>query len=284
MQPLYLGVVPAEHTAGVVAALVAAIHNQTDHINCGIIGSRFLLDVLTKHGHGDLALTLATTKTCPGWGYMVEQQKGDPHDTPGTMWETWQDIHVTGSSKNHPALGAGIGLWLYQLAGIAEDSTPDALILQPLRETVETVGSAELSLATPQGAVEFSWRHVPACKDLHVAGGWVAGLWAVDGFEANVTLPLQLPTPPQVHLPLPRSTREGLPAAASALEQRVEIREVGCDCVVWPEPAGGRARSGVLSVALAASPAAARLGAGEDTVVLELVAGSYAFRVAAAAE
>ena len=65
MQPLYLGVVPAEHTAGVVAALVAAIHNQTDHINCGIIGSRFLLDVLTKHGHGDLALTLATTKTCP---------------------------------------------------------------------------------------------------------------------------------------------------------------------------------------------------------------------------
>ena len=91
MQPLYLDVVPAEHTAGVVAALVAAIHNQTDHINCGIIGSRFLLDVLTKHGHGDLALTLATTKTCPGWGYMVEQQKGDPHDTPGTLWETWQD-------------------------------------------------------------------------------------------------------------------------------------------------------------------------------------------------
>jgi hypothetical protein len=87
------------------------------------------------------------------------------------------------------------------------------------------VGAAELSLATPQGAVEFSWRHVPACKDLHVAGGWVAGPWQVDGFEANVTLPLQLPTPPRVHLPLPRSTREGLTAAASALEQGVEIRE-----------------------------------------------------------
>jgi alpha-L-rhamnosidase len=95
MQPLYLDVVPVEHTAGVVAALVAAIHNQTDHINCGIIGSRFLLDVLTKHGHGDLALTLATTKTCPGWGYMVEQQEGDPHDTPGTLWETWQDGEKT---------------------------------------------------------------------------------------------------------------------------------------------------------------------------------------------
>ena len=282
MQPLYLGVVPAEHTAGVVAALVAAIHNQTDHINCGIIGSRFLLDVLTKHGHGDLALTLATTTTCPGWGYMVEQQKGDPHDTPGTMWETWQDIHVTGSSKNHPALGAGIGLWLYQLAGLAEDSTPDALILRPLRETIETVGSAELSLATPQGVVEFSWRHAPACKDML----GVSFVRQVDGFEANVTVPLQLPTHPQVHLPLPRSTQEGLAAAASAREQRVEIREAGCDCVVWPEPAEGdaRARSGVLSVALVVSPAAARLGAGEDTVVLELAAGVYTFRVAAAAE
>eukprot|EP01046_Picozoa_sp_COSAG06_P102946 COSAG06_NODE_49114_length_327_cov_1.223684_1_plen_71_part_00 len=54
----------------------------------------------------------------------------------GTLWETWQDVHGTSVSKNHPALGAGIGLWLYQLAGIAEDSTPDALILRPLRETI----------------------------------------------------------------------------------------------------------------------------------------------------
>jgi hypothetical protein len=64
----------------------------------------------------------------------------------------------------------------------------------------------------------------------------------------------------------------------------------GCDCVVWPEQeesasdgssyARSSRRSGVLSVALASSPAAARLGSGEvDTVVLELAAGSYAFTV-----
>ena len=29
--------------------------------------SRFILDVLTKHGHGDLALTLATNPSCPSW-------------------------------------------------------------------------------------------------------------------------------------------------------------------------------------------------------------------------
>ena len=32
-----------------------------------IFDSRFILDVLTKHGHGDLALTLATNPSCPSW-------------------------------------------------------------------------------------------------------------------------------------------------------------------------------------------------------------------------
>ena len=106
--PLYLDIVPAQQTPTVVAALVNAIHNQSDHVNCGIIGSRFILDVLTKHGHGDLALTLATNPSCPSWsappcppsrqsllltsgctcrGYMVEKQAGEPssHDTPGPI-------------------------------------------------------------------------------------------------------------------------------------------------------------------------------------------------------
>lgn len=75
---------------------------------------------------------------------MVEKQAGEPaaHDTPGTIWESWMDLHTTGVSKNHPALGGGIGLWLYQLAGVAEDSTPDALILRPLRETIAGVTAA----------------------------------------------------------------------------------------------------------------------------------------------
>lgn len=118
--PLYLGLVPVAEQPKVVAALVAAVHNQSEHVNCGIIGSRFLLETLTRFGHADLALTVATNPTCPGWGYMVEQRPdgaNKSHDTPGTMWETWQDVHGGGVSKNHPALGGGVGVWLYQLAG-----------------------------------------------------------------------------------------------------------------------------------------------------------------------
>jgi alpha-L-rhamnosidase len=124
--PLFLGVVPPEHEAEVVSALVADIKNQSNHINCGIIGSRFILEVLSRFGHADLALALATQPSCPSWAYMVQppttssahDQSSEQlahHDTPGTLWESWQDLHTTGVSKNHPALTGGIGLWLYQV-------------------------------------------------------------------------------------------------------------------------------------------------------------------------
>lgn len=183
-------------------------------------------------------------------------------------------------SKNHPALGGGIGLWLYELAGVAEDSTPDALILRPLRETLEKVGSADLSLTTPAGNVNFSWRYIAPCKDVHVAGGFVAGPWQTSGFEANVTIPLQMPTNPQIHIPLPASKWEGLGAAVSATQDGIEIREAGCNCTVWPaQSADSRQASGVLSLYLATSSVAARLGQGADTVVLVLASGSFSFHV-----
>ena len=88
---------------------------------------------------------------------------------------------------------------------------------------------------------------------------------------------------PRLHLPLPSPKQASLGAAASALQEGIEIRERGCDCVVWPAgPSDDLAlRHGVLSVERAASPVAERLGQEEDTVVLELAAGSYSFLVGA---
>lgn len=105
-----------------------------------------------------------------------------------------------------------------------------------------------------------------------------------EGFTANVSIPLQMPSNPRLHLPLPPPKQASLGAAASALQEGIEIRERGCDCVVWPAGPNddlAQLRHGVLSVELAASPVAERLGQEEDTVVLELAAGSYSFRVGA---
>ena len=106
-----------------------------------------------------------------------------------------------------------------------------------------------------------------------------------EGFTANVSIPLQMPSNPRLHLPLPAPKQASLGAAASALQEGIEIRERGCDCVVWPagpnDDLALQLRHGVLSVELAASPVAERLGQEEDTVVLELAAGSYSFLVGA---
>ena len=251
--PLYLGVVPAEHEASVVGALVEALRNESNHVNCGIVGSRFILEVLSRYGHADLALAIATNASAPGWGNMVTG-----HDAPGTIWESWTDGQGLGVSKNHPAFSGGIGVWLYQLAGLAEESTPSSLVLRPPRETIRAVGSAQLETHTPFGRVGFGWRYTPT----------------TEGFEANVSLPLQLPTVTLVHLPMPAGPRN------------VEIRERGCGCLLWSARPGERAlrsemllQQGIVSVELAKSPAAAYSRAAADTVIVGLMAGSFTFDV-----
>ena len=256
--PLYLGVVPAVHEASVVGALVEALRNESDHVNCGIVGSRFILGVLSRYGHADLALSIATNTSAPGWGSMVTG-----HDAPGTIWESWTDGQGLGVSKNHPAFSGGIGVWLYQLAGLAEESTPSSLVLRPLRETIHVVGSAQLETHTPYGRVGFGWRYTPT----------------TEGFEANVTLPLQLPTTTLVHLPVP--------AAAGPMARNVEIRERGCGCLLWSARPGERAalrseellQQGIMSVELAKSPAAAYSRGAADTVIVGLMGGSFTFDV-----
>ena len=71
------------------------------------------------------------------------------------------------------------------------------LVLRPLRGTLRTLGSAHLELAAPQGRVEFTWRYVES----------TTGVW--QRFEANVSLPAQLPKPVQLHIPLPANVRGG---------------------------------------------------------------------------
>ena len=40
---------------------------------CGIVGTKYLLEALTRHGRVDVALQLAQVETFPGWVYMYQQ-------------------------------------------------------------------------------------------------------------------------------------------------------------------------------------------------------------------
>jgi alpha-L-rhamnosidase len=71
--PLTFGMVPAELQQKVFENLVHEVEvTKNGHVSTGVIGTQFLMRTLTNFGRGDLAFKLASNKTYPSWGYMVE--------------------------------------------------------------------------------------------------------------------------------------------------------------------------------------------------------------------
>ena len=103
---------PSAHT--VLQHLAADVANRGNHISGGVFGSRYLLQALSMHGRGDVALALATVPTAPSWLAMAVGTPEQP--SIGTLWESWDGPIRSGSSGNHPFLGGGAGVWMYHYA------------------------------------------------------------------------------------------------------------------------------------------------------------------------
>ena len=112
---LFLGIVPESRVQRVVASLVNAVHKNGDHLSTGNLCTKYVLEALTKHGHGDLALKIATQETYPSWGYMLANGAT-------TLWERWENLTGPGmNSHNHPMMGS-VSSWFHKyLGGINPD-------------------------------------------------------------------------------------------------------------------------------------------------------------------
>ena len=154
--PLAFGLVPDGQRERVFAHLVNKITTESKgHIGTGLIGGQWLMRTLTANGRPDLAYTIATQKTYPSWGYMVE--KGAT-----TIWELWNGdtADPAMNSGNHVMLIGDLGIWLYEsLAGIKAD--PDQpgfkhIIMRP--EPVEGLAFARASHRSPYGLITSDWE------------------------------------------------------------------------------------------------------------------------------
>ncbi len=111
---LYHGLVPPAARQRVLDNLVKMIEANDDHLDAGILGTKYLIDALTANGRADVVYKMATRTTFPGWAHWIEQGAT-------TLWEQWDG----GASRNHIMFGH-ISAWFYQtLAGINLD--PDAV-------------------------------------------------------------------------------------------------------------------------------------------------------------
>ncbi|WP_370614355.1 family 78 glycoside hydrolase catalytic domain [Mumia qirimensis] len=146
---LAFGLTPDEKTADAVAAsIVADVKAKGMHLNTGVLGTKYLLPVLTDHGYADVAFQLATQTSYPSWGYMTENG--------GTsMWEHWA---LEARSRGHYFLGTVDDWFYHDVAGISLSQKTGYRNVSIAPEVTDKMEWAKASTKTPYGQVSSSWR------------------------------------------------------------------------------------------------------------------------------
>jgi alpha-L-rhamnosidase len=154
--PLAFGMVPPEHRAKVFEILAGKIlHDTQGHIGTGLIGGQWLMRVLSDNGRPDIAYRLASQRSYPSWGYMIEHNAT-------TIWELWNGDTADRAmnSGNHVMLVGDLGIWLYEyLAGIRPDPAQPGfrhLLLKPC--PVGDLASVAASYDSIRGPITSRWQ------------------------------------------------------------------------------------------------------------------------------
>lgn len=155
--PLSFGMIPDSLQAGVFNQIVTKILVENHgHISTGLIGSQWLMRGLTKFDRPDIAYQLASTKTYPGWGYMVEQGAT-------TIWELWNGntANPQMNSQNHVMLLGDLLTWYYEnLGGIKSDEQEVAfkkIIMKP--SLVDGLNWVNASYGSAYGQIQSQWKN-----------------------------------------------------------------------------------------------------------------------------
>ncbi|PJJ08514.1 alpha-L-rhamnosidase [Flavobacterium sp. 1] len=154
--PLAFGLVPENLIDKVFQNMVHEVEvTKQGHISTGVIGTQFLMRTLTNFGRGDLAYKLASNKTYPSWGYMVENGAT-------TIWELWNGntADPTMNSQNHVMLLGDLLIWYYEnMAGIKSNpETPGfkQIIMKPDFNAGLTYVNA--SYESIYGLIKSDWK------------------------------------------------------------------------------------------------------------------------------
>lgn len=150
---LQMNMVSEQKRSLVVNQLVELIKENGYKLDTGFLSIPYLMDVLCKEGHADLAYQLLYQTECPSWLYEVENGAT-------TIWESWSAIAPDGTvghmSFNHYAFGC-IGDWLYRhVAGIKHDQPGyKTSIIEPYTDC--GLSFAKAILKTGYGILSSSW-------------------------------------------------------------------------------------------------------------------------------
>ena len=155
---LYQGLVEPENRAKVLANLVAAVEKADNHVDTGILGTKYMLNTLLENGRADVAYRMVAQKDQPGWGWWLEQGAT-------TLWEQWNGTE----SRNHIMFG-DVSAWFYKaLAGIQPDAKAPGFRHFYIRPNpVGDITSARGQYDSIHGRILSEWSIEKGLFKLHV--------------------------------------------------------------------------------------------------------------------
>ncbi|UKS28308.1 glycoside hydrolase family 78 protein [Paenibacillus sp. HWE-109] len=146
--PLAFGLTPSEDKAQVVLHLLNDIINVREkHLNTGIIGTKYILPVLTDLGFGELAYAIADQKTYPSWGFWLEN---GIH----TLLEEWE---LKSRSQNHYMFGTVVEWFFKYLAGIQIEK-PGYQSFKVMPHILGPLSQVSSQIETLYGQIKVSWQ------------------------------------------------------------------------------------------------------------------------------
>ena len=171
--PLYLNMVPEEKKEKVLMSLLSSVIDDWDyHLDTGIIGTRYLLEVLSEHGYEEIAYRIATQESYPGWGYMIREGAT-------TLWERWEKITGGGmNSHNHIMLGS-VDAWFYRtIAGLKcrKSGWREIAVRPPLFPSLRQA-SAKVKTVRGKASVSWQWNEREFSVDMTIPVGSSAEIY-----------------------------------------------------------------------------------------------------------
>jgi alpha-L-rhamnosidase len=108
---LYSDLVPAGARSRALDVLLENIRGeQKGHLSTGILGTKFMLEELSREGHADAAYGMVQQTNFPGWGWMLANGAT-------TLWEHWE-LSTNTYSHSHPMFGSVSQWFIRWLGGI----------------------------------------------------------------------------------------------------------------------------------------------------------------------
>jgi hypothetical protein len=169
-------ITPETHRIPVLKTITDDIKERNNHLNTGIIGTKYLWQVLPEAGCNDLAYALATQEMYPSYGYWIRNNCT-------TFLEKWDGA----DSHNHQMFGT-ITEYLYRyLAGIRSPASGKTSLaykhihLQPYMP--DSLHEVNAKLNTLSGEIISHWKKQ--------SGGYQYNVTIPANTTATVILPLE---------------------------------------------------------------------------------------------